>query len=412
MPLPTITDQPGAEPAPTATAAGAQPEAHADAHAEAPPEGPPKPPCGGDFRGFVLGLQQEAQAAQIPATAITGWLDGVSADPLVLKADQRQGVFRKPFLEFAQSLIGDKRLPDALAAWDDHQELFARVETSFGVPPGIMLAIWGFETDFGRFQGGYNTRDALVTLAWDCRRPEMFRPQTFAAMRLFARGDLTADTTGAWAGEIGMVQMLPQDILERGIDGDGDGHITLKTSVADALMSGAGLLKAQGWRKGEPWLTEVVLPETFDWSLSGLDKDLPVAQWAALGVAPRRGNTLPADLEAALLLPQGRKGPAFLAFPNFEVLLKWNKSLTYVTTTAYFATLIEGAEPALNTSPDPMLSDEEMRALQAKLRDLGHDVGQIDGVLGAGTRRAVQTEQQRLGLPADAWPTRELLDLL
>ena len=370
------------------------------------------PPCGGDFTAFVRGLAEEARAAKIAGAAVEGWLADVRPDPLVLKADQRQGVFRKPFLEFAQSLIGNKRLPDALAAWDSHQDLFARVETSYGVPPGVMLAVWGFETDFGRFQGGYNTRDALVTLAWDCRRPEMFRPQALAAMRLYERGDLPVEMTGAWAGEIGMVQMLPQDILERGVDGDGDGHVRPKTSVADALMSGANLLKAHGWQPGEPWLTEVVLPETFDWALSGLDKDLPVTQWAALGVAPRRGNTLPGELEASLLLPQGRKGPAFLVFPNFQVLLEWNKSLTYVTTAAYFATLIEGAEPALNTSPDPLLSEEDMKALQQKLQALGHDVGTIDGVLGAGTRRAVQAEQQRLGLPADAWPTRDLLDLL
>ncbi|WP_112311685.1 lytic murein transglycosylase [Pseudogemmobacter bohemicus] len=372
----------------------------------------PEVPCGGSFPEFLAGLRTEALAAGIPEAAVDGWLADARAEPEVLKADQRQGVFRKPFLEFAQSLIGDKRQPDAMIAWDRNQELFARAETTYGVPPGVMLAIWGFETDFGRFQGNYNTREAILSLAWDCRRPGMFRPQAFAAMRLFAKGDLPLDTTGAWAGEIGMVQMLPQDILERGIDGDGDGRVRLKTSVADALMSGANMLKSHGWRAGEPWLIEVVLPETFDWALSGLDNDLPVAQWAALGVAPRRGNTLPAELEASLLLPQGRKGPAFLVFPNFHVLLKWNKSLTYVTTAAYFATLIEGAESALNTSPDPLLSDEEMKALQTRLKELGHDVGAIDGVLGAGTRRAVQTEQQRLGLPADAWPTRELLDLL
>ncbi|MCL4066463.1 lytic murein transglycosylase [Pseudomonas sp. GX19020] len=390
------------------------------ARAETPPALPEAPaseataavPCGGSFPGFLAGLRDEALAEGLPEAAIEGWLADARAEPEVLRADQRQGVFRKPFLEFAQSLIGDKRLPDALLAWDAHQPLFAKAESTYGIPPGVMLAIWGFETDFGRFQGNYNTRAAILTLAWDCRRPEMFRPQAFAAIQLFANGDLPLDTTGAWAGEIGMVQMLPKDILERGIDGDGDGHVRLKTSVPDALMSGANMLKHHGWRAGEPWLTEVVLPETFDWALSGLDKDLPVAQWAALGVAPRRGNTLPAELEASLLLPQGRKGPAFLVFPNFQVLLEWNKSLTYVTTAAYFATLIEGAEPALNISPDPLLPDEDMRALQEKLQALGYDVGKIDGVLGAGTRRAIQAEQQRLGLPADAWPTRELLDLL
>ncbi|MCB5408643.1 lytic murein transglycosylase [Pseudogemmobacter faecipullorum] len=368
--------------------------------------------CGGDFRAFLDGIAAEAKEQGQPASATDSWLTGAWPDPAVLKADRRQGIFRKPFLEFAQDLIGDTRLPKAQAAGEAHAATLARVEAQYGVPRELMLAIWGFETDFGSFQGDYNTRDALLTLAHDCRRPEMFRPQVMAAIELHARGDLPVSTTGAWAGEIGMVQMLPEDILARGVDGDSDGHVRLKTSAEDALMSGGNMLKHHGWQAGQPWLVEVVLPETFDWSLSGLENDMPVTQWAALGVAPRRGTTLPDSLTAALLLPQGRKGPAFLAFQNFRVLLEWNQSLTYVTTAAYFATLVGGAEPVLAGAPEPLLTLEEMQSLQRKLQALGHEVGRIDGVLGAGTRRAVREEQLRLGLPADSWPGRDLLELL
>jgi len=209
-----------------------------------------------------------------------------------------------------------------------------------------------------------------------------------------------------------MVQMLPGDILENGIDGDGDGHVTLKTSAPDALMTGAQMLSRMGWRKGEPWLQEVTVPSNLDWSQTGLDQTKSVADWSRLGISARTGSLGPSNLQASVLLPQGRKGPAFLAYPNFNIYFEWNKSFVYVTTAAYFATRLEGA-PAYNAgTPDPALSGTEMQSLQKKLTALGYDVGAIDGILGAKTRAAVQDMQIKLGLPADAWPTTDLLNRL
>jgi membrane-bound lytic murein transglycosylase B len=151
-----------------------------------------------------------------------------------------------------------------------------RIERDYGISRGVLTAFWAFETDFGAVQGDFNTLNALITLSHDCRRPELFRPQIFAALELYRRGDFDPQTTtGAWAGEIGMVQMLPGDILENGVDGDGDGHVTLKTSAADALLSGAKMLSHLGWRAGEPWIREITLPANFDWSQTGLDKPNP-----------------------------------------------------------------------------------------------------------------------------------------
>jgi lytic murein transglycosylase len=368
-------------------------------------------PCGGDFASFLSAMADEAAATGIPADAARSFITGARQDPKVLKADRSQGVFRKTFLDFSQSLISKDRLSTARTKSESLDALFSRAEAEYGISRGILLAFWAFETDFGRVQGDFNTRNALATLAHDCRRPELFQPQLIAAAMLYAHGDFGPATTGAWAGEIGMVQMLPKDIIERGVDGDGDGHVLLKTSEPDAILSGANLLVHHGWQPGQPWLTEVSLPDSFDWSLTGLGTELPVAEWAALGVTAREG-TLP-DLPAAtVILPQGRKGPAFLVYPNFRVLFEWNKSFTYVLTAAYFATRIEGAVPYAAGNPDPALSLDQMKALQTKLAALGHDVGEIDGILGAGTRDAVQREQVRLGLPADAWPTVELLNLL
>ena len=291
--------------------------------------------------------------------------------------------------------------------------MFDRAATDYGVPRGILLAFWAFETDFGAVQGDFNTRNALVTLAQDCRRPELFQPQVFAAISLTGMGLFDpARSTGAWAGEIGMVQMLPKDILEQGVDGDGDGVISLKTSAPDALLSAARKLQALGWQSGQPWLQEIVVPDGLDWAKTGLETQLPVADWATLGVTGRSMDLPDGALMASVLLPQGRKGPAFLAYPNFRVLFEWNKSFVYVTTAAYFATRLEGAQVYDAGVPDAGLSFEQMKALQEKLAALGYDVGKIDGILGAATRRAVQMEQARLGLAADAWPTIALLDQL
>jgi lytic murein transglycosylase len=368
-------------------------------------------PCGGDFTSFLQTMEAEAIAVGVPADKAASFFAGARIDDSVLKADRSQGVFRKGFLDFSQSLISKRRLDTARAKSAEHDAIFARAEADYGVSRAILLAFWAFETDFGQVQGDFNTRNALLTLAHDCRRPELFQPQVLAAAQLYALNEFDLDTTGAWAGEIGMVQMLPKDILERGVDGDGDGLILLKTSPADAILSGARMLQHHGWRPGEPWLVEVTLPEGFDWALSGLGTEKPAADWAALGVSPRAGDLVP-GLAASVLLPQGHKGPAFLAYPNFRSLFEWNQSFVYVTTAAYFAARIDGAEPYLAGNPDPVLEVEAMKALQERLAALGHDVGKIDGILGAGTRAAVQKEQARLGLPADGWPTRALLDAL
>jgi lytic murein transglycosylase len=369
-------------------------------------------PCGGDFGGFSDAMKTEARAAGQPDAAIARFFDGAQIDKAVLKADRSQGVFRKTFLDFSQSLISKNRIQNGAAYGQKYDAEFDRAAAEYGVSRGILLAFWAFETDFGQVQGDFNTRNALLTLAHDCRRPEIFQPQVIAAIALTAMDDFDpASTTGAWAGEIGMVQMLPKDILERGKDGDGDGLIRLKTSAPDAILSGAAMLQHHGWRAGEPWLQEVVLPQGLDWAKTGLDTALPVADWAAMGVQPREG-ALADGLTASVLLPQGRHGPAFLAYPNYKVLFEWNKSFVYVTTAAYFATRLEGAAPYAAGDPDPALTGDQMIALQEKLAARGHEVGKIDGILGAATRTAVQAEQLRLGLPADAWPTLELLEAL
>lgn len=368
--------------------------------------------CGGSFSDFVQGLKSEAQALGHASDAVEQFFSGAQQDQKVLKADRAQGVFKKTFIEFSQSMISKGRISNGKANAAKYAKVFNRIEAEYGVSRGVLLAFWALETDYGAVQGDFNTRNALVTLAHDCRRPELFRPQIFAALKLYQRGDFDpARSIGAWAGEIGQVQMLPDDILRNGVDGDGDGHVDLKRSSPDALMSAAKMLSGLGWRAGEPWLQEIILPDSLDWGQTGLNHALPVSAWASMGVMARDG-ALASGLKGSVLLPMGRKGPAFMAYPNFRIYFEWNKSFVYVTTAAYFATRLEGAQSYNPGNPDPGLSAAQMKSLQQKLAAHGHDVGKIDGILGEKTREAVQIEQARLGLPADAWPTQALLSAL
>lgn len=369
--------------------------------------------CGGSFSSFLSGVKEEAVAKGHNPAKVDQFLAHARQDQKVISADRAQGVFKLDFTDFAKRVISANRMAKGKANRQKYASVFDRIQKNYGVDPAVMLAFWALETDYGAVQGNFNTLNALLTLSHDCRRPELFRPQIFAALTLFERGDFSpAKTTGAWAGEIGMVQMLPKDIIERGVDGDGDGHVSLKTSAEDALMSGANVISHHGWRPNEPWLVEVTVPQSLDWENTGLHASRSVADWAAAGVKARGVNMPDGGLQASLLLPQGRKGPAFLALPNFRVYLEWNQSLVYVTTAAYFATRLAGAPRFDEGNPEPGLSDSQMKSLQQKLKSRGYDVGKVDGILGAKTRDAVRQEQIRLGLPADAWPTAGLLSKL
>ena len=364
--------------------------------------------CGGDFGDWLAGLRAEAEAAGLGGTAL-GQIETIRRNDKVLARDRSQRVFTQDWATFSGRMVNAHRLKAGAARLKSRAATFAAAEQAYGVPGAVVAAFWGLETDYGAVQGGFRTLDALATLAHDCRRPDLFRPQLLAALRLLDLGWLTpAELTGAWAGELGQLQLLPVDYLERGSDGDGDGRVDLRRGEADVIFTGARLLREFGWRPGEPWLMEVRLPASLPWEQAA--GRLPIAQWQAWGLRGGAGEVLPETLpEGALLLPMGHQGPAFLAFANFDRFLDWNRSAIYASTAAYFATRLAGAPPAHPGNPEPGLSFEEVKSLQSGLAALGYDVGGIDGVLGARTRDAVRAEQLRRGLPGDAWPTPDLL---
>ncbi|TIM25619.1 MAG: lytic murein transglycosylase [Mesorhizobium sp.] len=365
--------------------------------------------CGGDFEAWKQGVAAEAKNAGIGTAGLEA-LETAALDGKVLARDRAQGVFTQTFIEFSNRMISAYRLKQGAVILKEYADVFARADREFGVQAPVIAAFWALETDFGAVQGDFQTLNALVTLSHDCRRPQLFRPQIVPLLTLIDRGVVPADVTGAWAGEIGQTQMLPSDYLGRGVDGDGDEVIDLRGSAPDVIMTTANKIMSRGWKRDQPWIEEVRVPDDLPWDQTGRTNKLPLAQWAQWGVTnPNSTPLVDNGLKAGLALPMGRKGPAFLVYDNFDVYLEWNQSFTYALTAANLAARLAGAPQFDPRNPEPGLNGDQMRALQTKLEARGYDVGTVDGILGTNTREAIRKEQMRLGLPVDGWPTPELL---
>jgi lytic murein transglycosylase len=365
------------------------------------------------FDRFLADLKQKAVAAGVSQRAISEASPGMVYDQGIVNRDRGQRVFGQVFTEFAGRMAANYRMQQGQEHIRANQAAFARAEKEYGVPPAVIAAFWGLESDFGANMGNLPTLRSLVSLAYDCRRAEMFEGETIAALKIIDRGDLSPDEmVGSWAGELGQTQFLPSHYFNYGVDYDGDGRRNLLSSPADVIGSTANYI-ATGlkWRRGEPWLQEVRVSPNVPWDQADLTIQLPRSKWASFGVTYADGKPLPNDdMPASLLLPMGRNGPAFLAYANFAAYTEWNNSLIYSTTAGYLATRIAGAAPMHRpAAPVAQLPFNELRELQQLLVKAGFNVGKVDGVMGQQSRTAVKAMQIKFGLPADSWPTAELL---
>lgn len=366
------------------------------------------------FDGFIKQFKKEAAAAGVGAKGLSA-LDGVQYQPNIIKKDRSQSVFSLPFSDFTKRMVSNYRIQEGANILARDKKLYDAIEQQYGVPGEVLIAFWAFETDFGKNLGDFDTISSLATLSWDCRRPEKFREQLIGALKLYENGDLEReDMRGAWAGEIGQTQFLPKEYLETAVDFDGDGHRNLRTSIPDAMASGAALLVKHGWKANEPWLDEVKLTKDLPWDQADIAIQLPRSQWVKWGVVGVDRKLKSDKFPASLLLPMGKDGPAFLAYENFTTAyLKWNESLVYSLTAAYLANRIAGDRPFFpGRAPVQALSYEQIIELQKVLVSKGYDVGEVDGKLGKATRDAVKQVQLKMGWPADSYPTVPFLEKL
>ena len=374
-------------------------------------------PCrtNGPFAPWLAQVKKEALAQGISPRALAQAEPFLTYDARIVGIDQGQRVFTQTFMEFSQRMVPQGRISSGQAQMKQHAEIFARAEKQYGVPASVITAFWGLESDFGSNMGKDQSIRSIVTLAYDCRRAEMFRGHLFDSLRLLDRGDLQAsEMIGSWAGELGQSQMMPTEYFKYAVDYDGDGKRNLLRSPADVIGSTANYLQHLGWKRGQPWLQEVKMPANFPWKETGLDVKHTRGDFSKWGVTLVDGRPLPKDdLAANVLLPMGRFGPAFIVYDNFQVYLVWNNSLVYSTTAAYYATRLNGAgSMRAPTQAVPTVTPEQAKEMQTLLTKAGYDVGGIDGKLGLASRTAIKAMQIKFNMPADSYPTPELMDRL
>ncbi|MDI3368737.1 MULTISPECIES: lytic murein transglycosylase [Pseudomonas] len=395
-----------AQPAPVVTVPGATP----DVSTEIQPLQ--------TFAQWQAGFRQQAlQAGISPSTFDRAFL-GVTPDMDVIKADRSQPEFTRPVWEYLEGALSPLRVRNGKKLLEQNAELLTRIEQRYGVDRQVLVAVWGMESNFGQFQGNKSVIRSLATLAYEGRRPQFAQDQLIAALQIIQHGDIEPEAMrGSWAGAMGQTQFIPTTYNTHAVDFDGDGRRDIWNSTPDALASTAHYLQSSGWKRGQPWGFEVQVPTGFDfWQADGALRK-PVSEWLAMGVKLPAGTQLPANsnqLSAALLLPAGARGPAFLVLDNFRAILKYNNSSSYALAVSLLGDRFSGWGFIAGSWPkeDLPLSRSERMELQNLLNSNGHEAGNADGIIGANTRKAIRNAQQGLGWPADGYPTHKLLESL
>lgn len=369
-----------------------------------------------DFDRCVAGLRDHALDQGISESVTSRVLAGIEPLERVIELDRSQPEFTRSFRDYLEKRVTEQRIEKGRMLYQEHSQLLERITRETGVPGRYLIAFWGLETNFGSYTGRMPIPRALATLACDQRRSDYFTGELVSALRLIERGDVEAEAMeGSWAGAMGQMQFMPSVYLKHAVDADGSGQVDLWNSIPDALTSAGHLLESLGWNEAERWGREVQLPEGFDYSLAaGLKRKRPLSEWRELGIRNAWGGELPqADMQAALLLPSGHEGPAFLVYDNFRVIMGWNQSEFYALAVGHLADRIVGAGPFQTRPPDhEPLSRDTIEALQAALKEAGHDPGPVDGIMGSGTRSALRDFQKKNDLRADGFPDPDSLSAL
>ena len=368
-----------------------------------------------NFARWVSGFVATARAAGINDITLRNAFDDVHYLPRVVELDRAQPEFSRTVWDYLDSTVSPQRV--ALGQ-DKLLQVRAEVEaaaTRYGVPPSILVAIWGMESNYGGNYGDIPTIDALATLGFEGRREDWARGQLLAALKILQSGDISrTQMIGSWAGAMGQTQFLPSNFLAYAVDADGDGRRDIWGSMADVMASTANFLGRSGWQAGQPWGAEVQLPAGFDYGRADTAAHQSGAQWAVEGVRSMDGAPLPQLGDATILLPAGARGPAFLVGPNFRAILRYNNSTSYALAVSFLAQSLTGGPGVQAPWPRDLaaLTRSQLQSLQTALNQRGFASGTPDGIMGPATRDGIRRYQRSAGLPADGYPDADILQRL
>lgn len=367
------------------------------------------------FASWVADFKTMARVAGISDATLMLAFDTVRFIPRAVEADKAQPEFTRTVWDYLDSAVSAQRISRGR---DKLQQLRTQIEpiaTRYGVPPEVLVAIWGMESSYGSYMGDIPTVDTLATLGFEGRRAAWARSQLLAALQILQSGDIgRAEMVGSWAGAMGQTQFLPTSFLAHAVDADGDGQRDIWGSLPDVMASTANFLVKSGWQTGQVWGVEVRLPQGFDYARADAAVRQPTTVWAGDGVQTLDGSTLPAFADGSILLPAGARGPAFLVGPNFRTVLRYNNATSYALAVHLLAQRFANG-PAVQTAwPRNVqaLTRAQMVALQTALNASGFDSGTPDGMMGPATQRGIRNYQRSQGLSADGYPTLDLLQRL
>lgn len=358
------------------------------------------------FQSCLAGLKPRAVQSGVNASTYDHYTASLMPDYSVLEKLDYQPEFKTDIWDYLSGLVDEERVNDGKQKIAQHQSVLQRAANQYGVDANTIIAIWGVETNYGAISGKYPLLQALGTLSCEGRRQSYFRGEFFATMRILQRGDVSQNQLfGSWAGAFGHTQFMPSTYERLAVDFDGDGRRDLVSSIPDVLASTANYLKRSNWQTGMPWGFEVYVPSNVSIAGEGRTNKKSLSSWVNKGVTRIDGSPLIqgnlSDMSSAgLLAPAGANGPKFLVFRNFDALYSYNAAESYALAIALLSDRLNGKNGVVATWPtnDPGTSRAERREIQSLLLKLGHDIGQVDGLIGDKSRQAIRIEQQRLGL--------------
>ncbi|MGD9661314.1 MAG: lytic murein transglycosylase [Porticoccaceae bacterium] len=368
-----------------------------------------------EFQSCLAKLQQQARQQNLSAKAVTT-VAGMEQQQRVLELDRKQPEFAQTFGQYLETRVSADRVRRGREMYSRHRAFLDQLTAKYGVPGQYLVAFWGLETNYGGYLGNMPTLDSLATLACDPRRSDFFTSEFLTALKVMDRESLEPQQMrGSWAGAVGHTQFMPSNYIRFAVDGDGDGRIDLWRSEKDALASGANFLNHLGWQEGFRWGREVILPVTFDYALAGRKNARSLKEWVGLGVRLADDSALPAtDVKGSILVPAGHRGPAFIVYDNFAIIMNWNRSESYALSVGLLADRIAGGGGLRRPPPADQrpLARADVLRLQMALNDKGYDAGEPDGIFGSGTRKALSAYQKDNGRISDGFPDRDVVETL